>query len=38
MFIGWDKLGWNLDAMGMMGMLRGNFFKEGREILGESLE
>ena len=29
MYIGWDKLGWNLDAMGGMGMLRGNFCREG---------
>ena len=30
MYIGLDKLGWNLDTMGMMGFLRGNFTcKEG---------
>ena len=24
-----DKLGWDLDTMGMMGMLRGNICREG---------
>ena len=38
MYIGWDKLGWDLDTMGMMGMLRGNICRGGCEIGGGSLE